>query len=504
MAILNSLITWMMTKRVHQIDLFLKYPLEVQNELFKKLIYSAKDTEWGIKYDYKSISSIKEFQERVPLQDYEKVKPYVERLMKGEQNLLWPTNIKWFAKSSGTTQEKSKFIPVSNESLEICHFKGGKDLCALYFSQYPDSLLFDGKCLALGGSHQINRFDNDSYYGDLSAILIQNLPFWVEFYRTPNLAISLMDKWEEKIDKMAHATIKEKVTNIAGVPSWMLVLMRKVLEISGKSNILDVWPNLELITHGGVNFEPYEEQFRSLIPSGKVNFLETYNASEGFFGIQDRLNIKDMLLMLDYGIFYEFIPMDEFHSENPHTVLLDEVKTDTNYAIVISTNAGLWRYIIGDTIRFTTLNPFRIRVTGRTRSFINAFGEELIVENSDKAIAIASQTTEASVKEYTAAPIYLDQKNYAAHEWFIEFITPPEDIEYFTDTLDNALKSLNSDYEAKRSNDMILKKPVIHILPEGTFYKWLKSNNKLGGQHKIPRLSNDRKYVDEIIEIMNK
>ena len=503
MALINSLLSWLMKQRIHQIELFIKYPHEVQFDWFTNLISSAKGSEFGRRYDFKSIKSREEFMNRVPVHDYDSMKPYIEKLLKGEQNILWPSEIKWFAKSSGTTSDKSKFIPVSEEALEECHFKGGKDLLSIYCNNHPETLLFDGLGLAMGGSHQVTEISNESYYniGDLSAIIMQNLPFWVEFRRTPNLSIALMDEWESKIEKMARATIPHNVTSASGVPSWTLLLFRRVLEITGKSSLMEVWPNFELFIHGGVSFIPYREQFREILLSDKVHYLETYNASEGFFGIQDRDGFDDMLLMLDYGIYYEFIPMDQVGQENPKAVLLDEVKTDINYAIVISTNAGLWRYMIGDTITFTSLNPYRIKITGRTKNFINAFGEELIVDNAEKALAIACERCHTLIAEYTAAPVFSENNKKGAHEWLIEFEIPPADTGYFTNILDNALKSLNSDYEAKRYHDMILGEPVIRILPKGTFYTWLKSKGKLGGQNKVPRLSNDRKYVEEIMKM---
>jgi hypothetical protein len=503
MALLNSVLSWLMKQRIHQMELFMKYPHEVQYDWFTQLLNQAKNTEWGRRYDYKSIVHPEEFKSRVPLNDYESIKPHVERLRKGEQNILWPSEIKWFAKSSGTTGEKSKFIPVSEEALEECHFKGGKDLLSIYCNNHPETLLFDGKGIAMGGSHQVTEVSNDSFYyeGDLSAIIIQNLPFWAEFRRTPNLSIALMDEWENKIERMAAETISHDVTSASGVPSWTLLLFRKVLEITGKSSILDVWPRFELFIHGGVNFIPYQEQFRRLLPSPKVNYLETYNASEGFFGIQDRDGNDDMLLMLDYGIYYEFLPVDRFGDSGAKTCSLEQVETGVNYAMVISTNAGLWRYIIGDTVTFTTLNPFRIKITGRTRNFINAFGEEVIIDNAEKALAIACEKCQAIISEYTAGPVFLGERSRGAHEWLIEFEQAPSDLGFFTNTLDNALKSLNSDYEAKRYHDMILGEPIIRVMTAGTFYGWMKRKGKLGGQHKVPRLSNDRKYIEEILGI---
>ncbi|MFH1160210.1 MAG: GH3 auxin-responsive promoter family protein [bacterium] len=504
MELLNTVISWLMKKRIHQIELFLKYPHEVQREWLKKLLYTARGTEWGLKYNFRTIGTPEQFRERLPVQDYEEVKPYIDRLKLGDQNILWPTEIKCYAKSSGTMNEKSKFIPVSEEALEECHFKGGKDLLSIYCNNHPSTNLFGGKAIGMGGTQQMVEVNNDSIYyqGDLSAILMQNLPLWVELLRTPNLSIALMDDWEVKIEKMAQATIAQNVTNISGVPSWTLLLFRRVLEIAGKENLLDIWPNFELFIHGGVSFSPYVDQFKKLLPSGKVNYLETYNASEGFFAIQDRQHSDELLLMLDYGIYYEFIPADNISSAEYKTLTLDEVEPDVNYALVITTNAGLWRYLVGDTVMFTSVNPYRIKITGRTRSFINAFGEELIVDNADKALSIACARCMATIAEYTAAPVYLKRDQRGAHEWLIEFETPPADLAFFTEILDNALKSLNSDYEAKRYHNMLLGEPIIRPMLAGTFYRWLKSKGKLGGQNKVPRLFNDRKYVDEILKMI--
>lgn len=499
MPIISSVLSWFMKQRIHQIELFMKYPHEVQEELLKRMVVMARHTEFGRKYDFSSLTSSSQFRNTVPVHDYETLKPYIARLQQGEQQILWPTDIKWFAKSSGTTSDKSKFIPVSYEALEECHYKGGKDLLCLYFHNNPETQLFEGKLLSLGGSHQLNALNNESFYGDLSAILIQNLPFWIQLFSTPERSIALMDEWEQKIEKMAIATMNENVTNIAGVPSWMLVLLKRILQISGKNNLKEVWPNLELFVHGAVNFNPYREQFKKLIPDPSMYYLETYNASEGFFGIQDQRNSDEMLLMLDYGIYYEFIPMNQWDSEYPETLTLDQVNLNENYAIVITTNAGLWRYKIGDTICFTSLNPYRIRITGRTAHFINAFGEELIIDNAEKALADACSATGAVIREFTAAPVYFSDNSSGSHEWLIEFEQAPSDLNAFTNCLDEALKKYNSDYEAKRYHDKILGIPIIRAVPENTFYRWLKSKEKLGGQHKVPRLANHRKFIDEIM-----
>ncbi|TDG37904.1 GH3 auxin-responsive promoter family protein [Pedobacter changchengzhani] len=502
MAFVNSLFTWLMKKRIHQIELFMKYPHDVQEEWFHNLIDSAQSTEWGKLYDYKSILTVQQYQERVPIQNYDSLKPYIERMMAGEQNILWPSDIKWFAKSSGTTSDRSKFIPVSEESLEECHFKGGKDMLSIYCNNRPDNQMFTGKGLVLGGSHQVNQLNEDCFYGDLSAVLIKNLPIWAEYYRTPDMSIALMDNYEIKMDRMAEATIQENVTSISGVPTWTIVLAKKVLELTGKQNLMEVWPNLELYVHGAVNFAPYREQFKQLIPSKSMYYLETYNASEGFFGIQDQDNSEEMLLMLDYGIFYEFIPMENFCEENPKALVLDEVELYKNYALVISTNGGLWRYMIGDTIQFTSISPYRIKITGRTKHFINAFGEEVIIDNAEQALAKACAETGAKIKDYTAGPIYFKDENVGGHEWIIEFDQLPNDFEKFIDVMDATLREVNSDYDAKRFNDMALTRPKVHIAPENTFYNWLKSKNKLGGQHKVPRLANERKYVDDILAMI--
>ncbi|HRZ41562.1 MAG TPA: GH3 auxin-responsive promoter family protein [Bacteroidales bacterium] len=501
MPILNAVLSWFMKKRMHQIDLFLKYPVEVQLEWMKKLMQRAAFTEWGQKYEFSSVETPDTYKNRVPLQDYNQIQPYIDRIRKGEQNILWPAKIVWFARSSGTTGSKSKYIPVSNEALEECHFKGGKDLLSIYCNNNPDTRIFDGKTLGLGGTHDYSSEKPGPYHGDVSAVIMQNLPFWFELIRTPDLTTALMEDWEQKLLRIAEITSQENVTIISGVPSWMLLLLNKVMEINGTDLIEKIWPNLEMFAHGGVNFTPYKDKFRSICP-GSMNYIETYNASEGFFGIQDSNQADDMLLMLDYGIFYEFIPLDTANDEYPDTIWLDQVETDVPYAMVITTNSGLWRYRIGDVVTFTSLNPFRIRILGRTRSFINAFGEELMVENAEKAMKAACLATNASVMEFTAAPVYLNGNESGAHQWIIEFSKEPADLGKFTLELDRSLQNLNSDYEAKRYKDLILGLPQIIKAPQGTFYRWMKQKGKLGGQHKVPRLHNNRLYVDEIIHML--
>jgi len=495
------LINWLNYKRIHQIDLYSRYPYDIQKEVFFDLITKARDTEFGMLYRFETISSVKEFQERVPLQTYDDIKPWVEKLRQGEKNILWPGETRWFAKSSGTTSDKSKFIPVTKESLEDCHFRGGKDVLALYMRNYPESRLFKGKSLTLGGSHSINNISNNSYYGDLSAILIENIPFWTQFVRIPPAEIALIEEFEEKVEKIIESSLGENVTSFAGVPSWYLVMLKRILERTGQKNILEVWPNLELFIHGGVNFDPYREQFRRVIPSDEMHYMEAYNASEGFFAIQDNPSRRDMLLMLDLGVFYEFIPMKEWGSENPSVLTLREVEADENYAMVISTNGGLWRYIIGDTVKFTSALPYKIKITGRTKHFINAFGEELIIDNAEQALKVACERGNAVISEYTAGPIFMGEGQKGAHQWIIEFEKEPENPEHFMSVLDNALKTLNSDYEAKRHKNLTLEMPHLVVAPRGTFFAWMKSRGKVGGQNKIPRLSNDRQYIDELLRL---
>ena len=500
--LINSIASWVLKQRIHQIELFLKYPHEVQEELMMNLIRSSEETVIGQKYDFGSIKSYQTFAERVPIATYEDLEPMIELTRKGAQNVFWNTPIKWFAKSSGTTNAKSKFIPVSNEALEDCHYKGSKDLLCMYLNNNENSEMFLGKSLRLGGSSQIYE-NNNTYFGDLSAILIENMPIWAEFSSTPSSKISLMGEWETKLTAIINETRNENVTSFAGVPSWMLVLLNRIMTETGKENLMELWPNLEVYFHGGVSFEPYREQYKKILPQNNFKYYEIYNASEGFFAIQDLNYSNDLLLMLDYGIFYEFIPMDTFGNENQKVIRLSDVELFKNYAVVITTNAGLWRYLIGDTIRFTSLSPYRIRVTGRTKHHINVFGEELMVENTDMALAKTCSDIHCEVKDYTVAPIFMKDKEKGAHEWMIEFKKQPVDIRLFQKTLDENLQSLNSDYEAKRYNNMTLNQLKINVARENLFYDWLKENNKLGGQHKIPRLSNERDYLEQLKSMQN-
>jgi hypothetical protein len=496
MKLLSPAISRLARLRLWSIEQWLNDPVGTQFNVWQDLIASGQYTEFGRQFHFSEIQSLADFKQKVPIQDYESLKPYIERMMDGEENVLWNTPIAWFAKSSGTTSEKSKFIPVSEESLKENHYKASKDVLSLYYISHPESDLLTGKGLVIGGSHQISSINNEVHYGDLSAVVLQNSPFWSNWIRTPDLSIALMEEWESKIEKLAKTTIQENVTSMAGVPTWLIVLLRRILEITGKSTIKEVWPSLELYMHGGVSFVPYRQQFEKLI-GGPINYLEMYNASEGFFAGQDDIDKEGMLLMCDHGIFYEFMPTSEFEGEQK-TIQLDKVEIGRNYALVITTTGGLWRYLVGDTIQFTCLNPYRIKVSGRLKHYINAFGEEVIVDNSDKAIAIASEETGSIVNDYTAAPVYFSDGGNGAHEWLIEFERQPADLQQFTHSLDSALKSINSDYEAKRHKDIALRMPIIKAVPKNTFSNWLNSKGKLGGQHKVPRLSNDRKFIEEI------
>jgi hypothetical protein len=503
MPILNSIASWIMKKRIHQIELFIKYPNDVQEEWLTKLMFDAANTYYGKQHGFSSIKSYEDFKNKVPLNDYESLKQLINGTREGEQNLLWPSEIKWFAKSSGTT-DKSKFIPVSPESLDGCHYNAGRDMIALHCNNHPDTQLFTGKNLALGGSFKEAFYGkHSSYYGDVSAIIIQNLPMWADFFRAPAVEIALLDEWEDKLEKMAQSLKDENVVSLAGVPSWMLVLLKKILTLKNASSIKEIWPNLEVYFHGGVSFSPYRSQFDSLLNLPKLSYMQMYSASEGFFGIQDETNSDEMLLMLDYGIFYEFIEFDSQKQcySTGDTIALYDVKKDCDYAVVISTNAGLWRYQLGDVIRFTNTNPYRFKISGRTKQYLNVFGEELMVHNTDKAIQTACEKTKATLIDYTVAPIFMNEKS-GAHEWLIEFEKSPTNFEFFVDILDTELKTLNSDYEAKRYNNFVIHQPRVKALPQGTFYQWLKQNNKLGGQFKVPRLSNTRIIVEEILSLI--
>ncbi|ARN71977.1 MULTISPECIES: GH3 auxin-responsive promoter family protein [Nonlabens] len=501
-TILNSVVSWFLKKRIHDMELFIKHPQELQDNVLQDLIYFARNTEYGKKYGFKDIKSYKDFAAIMPVVEYSDVQADIERCKSGENNIFWPTDIKWFAMSSGTTSARSKFIPVSQESLEDCHYAAAKDLLCMYLNNNPESKLFTGKGLRLGGSKKLDKKAGTAA-GDLSSILIDNMPFWADYSSTPGNETALLADWETKLPAIVNETIKERVTSLAGVPSWMMVLLNKVLETTGKDNILQVWPDMEVFFHGGVSFDPYIEEYRKLLPSDRVKYYEIYNASEGFFAIQDKNDSKELLLMLDYGIFYEFIPMDNYGTPDEEIIPLNQVELGKNYAVIITTNAGLWRYKIGDTVRFTSTSPYRIKVTGRTKHHINVFGEELIIENAEEALKNTMISVPCAIKEYTVAPVFMQGKEKGAHEWMIEFNTAPVDELAFAKALDENLQKVNTDYEAKRYNNTTLTAPRIHHAKENTFYNWLKDKNKLGGQHKIPRLSNSREYMEELLKIHN-
>ena len=495
--IFNSVASFFLKRRISQIELFKDYPIEVQQEVLRKLVVYSIDTEIGKKFEFKTIRHYNDFKERVPIVAYEDIYKDIERNRKGEQNIFWRTPIKWFAKSSGTTNAKSKFIPISFESLDDCHYKAGKDMLSLYFNNNINSELLIGKCLRLGGSKDIYE-NNNSYYGDLSAIMIDNLPFWAELSSTPSSKVSLISEWEKKVQAIINESIDQNVTSFAGVPSWMLSLLQQVIQQTGKDNILEIWKNAEVYFHGGVSFDPYKNLYKNLFPSKDFKYFEIFNASEGFFAIQDQNNSSELLLMLDYGIFYEFIPTSKSEQD---IISLADVKLNVNYAMVITTNSGLWRYKIGDTIKFTCLNPFRIMVTWRTKHFINVFGEELVVENAEKALSMTCELTKCEISNYTVGPIFMGSKTKGSHEWLIEFEKKPDDLNKFMEILDLNLQRLNSDYEAKRYKSSTLEIPKIQVARKNLFYDWLASKNKLGGQNKIPRLSNSREYIDELIKL---
>lgn len=479
----------------------MKHPGVVQQKVFNQLIQAGRHTEWGVKYNYKAIRTIADFQQQVPLSGYEDLFPYIERVMRGENKVLWPSPVRWFSKSSGTTNARSKFIPVTQESLDENHFKGGKDMMALYVANNPDTRTFEGKGLSIGGSLHPNPYGKNSVAGDVSAVVMKNLPTWAQFIRTPSIEVALMTEWEAKLERMAEITSQENVTSMLGVPTWGLVLIDKILARTGCANILEVWPNFEVFIHGAVNFQPYRELFQQhVFPSGSVRYQEVYNASEGYFAIQDDLTqVGAMLLMLDYGIFYEFVPTDQADLPFPKALTIEEVEVDKNYALVVSTNGGLWRYRVGDTVRFTSTYPHRLKVSGRTKHFINAFGEEVIVENAEAAITRACEATGAVITDYTAGPVYMGNGTQGCHEWVIEFAQEPDSQSRFNQLLDETLRQVNSDYDAKRYNDYVLQPPRVHTAPRGTFYAWMKQRGKLGGQHKVPRLANSREYLDDIL-----
>lgn len=496
-ALFNTMVNWFIRQRIDQIHNFIDHPTETQKGVLFSQLFHAEDTAYGKCYGFKDISNYRDFQNNVPIVTYEDYEPYIEKARQGLRDIIWPGQIRHFAKSSGTTNAKSKFIPITDESLEECHYKAGKDLISIYVNNHPESGLFQHKNLRLGGSSEMYQNFNTKF-GDLSAILIENLPFWVEIINTPSKKVSLMTEWETKLKAIVTEVIKQDVGSITGVPSWMMILLQRVLKESNDASISELWPNLEVFFHGGISFKPYREQYQQIM--GKpIRYYEIYNASEGFFGIQDRSDSDEMLLMLDYGIFYEFIPMETFGTSQQKVISLEDVELHKNYALVITTNGGLWRYLIGDTVKFTSINPFRIKISGRTKHYINAFGEELMIDNVETAITEACLQTSSNVSDFTGAPIFMQNGESGSHEWIFEFTKHPESLENFTDIFDNCLKKLNSDYEAKRYNNMTLKRPIVHVAQHKLFYQWMANRGKLGGQNKVPRLSNDREYIDPLL-----
>ncbi len=489
-----------MTRRLKQIDHFRCHPVEVQEEQLRHLIERAAKTDFGRHHGFTEIRSICEYQSRVPLMSYEEFYPYIDRARFGGKNIVWPGETKWFAKSSGTTSSKSKYIPVTQDGLWRSHMQGPLDCIAFNVTKHPDTRVYGGKTLTLGGSHRIEREGEHALTGDLSAILIHNTPRIANIKRVPKTSTALISDFEEKVERICDECVGEDVRSLAGVPSWNLVMLKKVLDYTGKNNLLEVWPNLELFIHGGVNFSPYREIYHELIPTPDMHYMETYNASEGFFGISDDFS-DDMLLMLDYGIFYEFLPLANLDDPSK-SVPIEGVRTGVNYAMIISSSNGLWRYLIGDTVEFTSTSPYRIHISGRTKHYINAFGEEVIVDNAEKAIRAACDATGAEVTEYTAAPIYMNINSKGSHQWVIEFSKQPNEMKDFRNALDEALQNVNSDYEAKRCKNTTLYPPTVTPVPEGTFMRWMESRGKTGGQNKVPRLSNDRTYVDSILELI--
>ncbi|RRQ47403.1 GH3 auxin-responsive promoter family protein [Chryseobacterium sp. SC28] len=498
-ALFNSVVNWFIRQRIDQIEHFIKYPVETQEGLLFSQLFNAEETEYGMKYGFSSISNYRDFRKKVPVVSYEDFEPYIERARQGQKDVFWPGVIKQFAKSSGTTNAKSKYIPITAESLEDCHYKAGKDLISMYVNNHPESELFQHKNLRLGGSAEMYK-DFNTKFGDLSAILIENLPFWVEIINTPCKKTSLMTEWESKMKAIIREAKNEDVGSLTGVPSWMMVLLQRTLQETGKASISELWPNLEVFFHGGISFKPYKNQYKEII--GKdIHYYEIYNASEGFFAIQDQLGSDEMLLMLDYGVFYEFIPMDQYFEGSRDAIPIQDVEINKDYALVVSTNGGLWRYLIGDTVKFTSVNPYRIKISGRTKHYINAFGEELMIDNVESALKIACEQLDAEISDYTGAPVFMTNQSTGCHEWIFEFTKEPASLEEFAKVFDRSLKTLNSDYEAKRYNDITLKSPIVHRAKPNLFYEWMASRGKLGGQNKVPRLSNDRQYIEPLLSL---
>lgn len=500
MPLLNRIVNFYFTTRRRQIERFMRESAAVQAEQLAALTEQGSSTVYGRRYGIGGGMDYGKFAAAVPVAEYEDFAGYIERAKRGEPDVLWPGVTRWFAKSSGTTGSRSKYIPVTDKGLDGTHFQGPRDVVAFFTAAYPESRVFKGKTLTLGGSKRIEKEGETAFSGDLSAILIENTPAWANMRRVPSVETALIPDFDRKVEKIYGETVGRNVTSFAGVPSWNLVMLNRILDISGKRTILDIWPGMELFIHGGMNFKPYREQYRKIIPSDGMKYMETYNASEGFFAIADQPSGDDMLLMLDYGIFYEFIPLQTL-ADVSTAVPLEGVRTGVNYAMVITTGNGLWRYMLGDTVEFTSVSPYRIRITGRTRHYINAFGEEVVIDNAETAVREASDATGAEIAEYTVAPVYMEEGSKGAHEWVVEFRKFPDNIGNFTRAIDDTLRRVNSDYDAKRTNDSTLEKPRVEVVPEGTFYRWLAGQGKVGGQNKVPRLYNDRTYVDQLLAV---
>lgn len=497
---INQLFRLYYKQRYRTIEHYMQHPHDVQQALLTQLIEATRHTVWGKKYDHRSIHKLSTFMDRIPISQYEDVQPYIKRMMLGEKDVLWSGQVRWFAKSSGTTDGKSKYIPVTSQSRKYCHIRGTWDTMTLFYRHRSDARQFECKSIVMGGTVERYAPYPKTMIGDVSAIMISHMPFVGRPFYIPDFKTALLPDWEEKLERLARiAADTPNVVMIGGVPTWTVVLLRRILEITGKKHMLEVWPEAQLYVHGGVSFVPYREQFRNFFPSSEFTYQETYNASEGFFAVQNDFSSNDMLLLLDNGIYYEFLPVEEWYKDNPRAIPLSEVEVGVNYALVISTNAGLWRYVPGDTVMFTSTYPYKIQITGRTKQFVNAFGEEVMVDNTDKALAKTCRATHSAVVDYTVAPIYFQQEDRGRHEWLIEFEHPPVDLERFTHLLDQNLQAINSDYEAKRYKNIALARLKLTVLPSGTFQGWLRAKGKLGGQHKVPRLANDRKYIDEIL-----
>lgn len=503
MPIINQLWAWYLNKHMRQIDYFIRHSEEVQAQQLQQLLEKTKNTEWGKKFDYKSIRTPQQLADRVPVQDYETVKNYIARMMHGERDVLWPGQIRKFAKSSGTTSDKSKYIPVTPENLKDCHVRGGWHLLTLLYQNRPHTTIFGGRNTVIGGSAIDFPEFPQSRVGDVSAIILEQIPWVAKMAHSPGMDIALMADFEAKLEKIARITIQKDVRMIAGTPTWIVVLFQRILELTGKQHMLEVWENFQVYIHGAVSFTPYRERFRQFIPTDDFAYQETYNASEGYFAIQSDFSKDDMLLLLDNGVYYEFLPMEEWDKEFPKAIGLHEVETGKNYALVVSTNSGLWRYKIGDTVMFTSTHPYKLKITGRTKQFINAFGEEVMVANTDKALQMTCSELNTVVKEYTVAPVFFEKgEDKGGHEWIIEFEKSPHSMDVFAECLDQNLQKVNSDYEAKRFNNLALERLRLHAAPQGTFYEWMKSRGKLGAQQKVPRLSNSRDYVEGILSMI--